>query len=168
MTALLTIGALLQAVGAVLGAGGSVFAEIFYLRAIQDGRIDEAERAHLRVVAGALRWGMLILLVGSITLVVTDFVYLVPVQPALTHAYWTLMGLAFAIIFFFVGAFAKSGQFFFWLGGRFLRLVVLGAPCLWPITRDHLWAAIALYLVSAFLIAVALWYARMVTNRSIT
>jgi hypothetical protein len=161
MNALLFSFALLQAVGSVVGAGGAVFAEIFYLRAIQDGTIDDAERAHLRIVANALRWGMLILLVGSIGLVLTDFIYDVPVQPALTHAYWIEMGLAFAIIFFSwalsrrrVGFIVSSAAVF--AGWWFMALLVFGR-----LPYITFGAAAALYVVTTAVIAALLFYVRI-------
>ena len=163
MNALLFGFALIQAAGAVLGAGGAVFAEIFYLRALQDGKIDDAERAHLGVVALALRWGMLILLVGSIGLVLTDFVYVVPVQPALTHVYWIEMGLAFAVIFFSwalsrrkVGFVISSAAVF--SGWWFLALLVFGR-----LPDMGFGAAIAFYIVLVAIVAALLWYLRMLT-----
>src|SRR3989338_4994025 len=100
MNTLTLLFTLMQDAGAVVGAGGTVFAELFYLRAGKDGAIDEAERAHLSTVAGALRVGMLIFLIGSVGMVIMSFAYLTPLQPALTHTYWIQAGLVFAILFF--------------------------------------------------------------------
>lgn len=166
MNAFLTLFTLVQAAGAVIGAGGAVFAEIFYVRAIQDGKIDDAERAHLRVVADALRWGMLILLVGSIGLVLTDFVYLVPVQPALSHAYWIEMGLAFAIIFFSWALSKKVIGFSLGSAGVFAGWWLLALLVLGRLPDVGFGAAVALYIVSTAIISAFLMYARMLTNTS--
>jgi len=164
MNTLLIIFSLTQAIGALIGAGGSIFAEIFYVRAIQDGKIDDAERAHLGVIAEGLRWGMLALLVGSIGLVLTDFVYLVPVQPASTHVYWVEMGLAFAVIFFswslsrrVIGFTIASAAVF--SGWWFLALLVMGRlPSL------SFGAAFGVYLVATAVVAALLTYARVLVR----
>jgi hypothetical protein len=161
MNELLITFTLIQAVGALIGAGGSIFAEIFYVRAIQDGTIDDAERAHLQIIAEGLRWGMFTLLTGSIGLVLTDFVYVVPVQPALTTAYWVQMVLALAIIFF---SWALSrhwvsftmGSSAVFSGWWFMALLVFGR-----LPAMSFGASIALYVVACGLTAGLLAYARM-------
>lgn len=166
MTELLTTFALVQAAGAAIGAGGAVFAEIFYLRAIQDGKIDTAERAHLLIIVRGLKWGMILLLVGSIGLVVTAFAYAVPVQPAETHAYWVEMGLVFAIIFAswalrrkLMGFMLSSAAIF--TGWWFLAFLVFGR-----LPSMSVGEAVALYLVTTTLIMVMLLYARMLMTRA--
>jgi hypothetical protein len=166
MTLLLAIFAIVQAVGSVIGAGGSVLAEIFYIRAMQDGTLDAAEKAHLRMVADALRWGMLILLIGSIGLTLTSFVYDVPTQPALTHAYWTLMGLIFAVIFFSWALSRKKigfllGSAAIFCGWWYIALLVFGRL---PALRFG--EAVALYIVATALIACVLMYARFITAKT--
>lgn len=98
MQSLTILFVILQAVGAILGAGGAVWGEITYFQAIRDGRIDRAEREHLGVIARALRWGMLVLLLSSIALVLLAFIVESPVQLAVTPSYWALMTFALAVI----------------------------------------------------------------------
>lgn len=95
---LLYLFVVLQAIGAIIGAGGAVLGELSYFRAIRDGRIDRAERDHLSVIAGALRFGMLILLCSSIALVLVAYIYSSPLQLAYTAGYWALMTFALAVI----------------------------------------------------------------------
>jgi uncharacterized membrane protein len=45
-------------IGTVLGVGGATFAEILYLRASRDGKIDEEEGATLKVTYFVLRIGL--------------------------------------------------------------------------------------------------------------
>jgi len=87
-----------QAFGALLGALTAIWSELAYIRAIRDGKIDVAERAHLNIIARGLRFGMTLLLLASLGLVVVAYIGNVALQPALTSAYWTLIMLALFII----------------------------------------------------------------------
>jgi len=88
-----------QALGALIGASATVWGEISYIRALNDGTITHAERAHLRIIAHGLRFGMTLLLVASFALVISAYLSRSVVQPALTTSYWALMLLAFLIIY---------------------------------------------------------------------
>lgn len=164
MQVLLGAAALIQAIGAIIGAGGSVVGELAYLKAMQDHRIDQAEAAHLRLIARALRWGMGFVLVGSLGLVFLDY-YLGLAQPGLTTAYWLEMTLALIII---AASWALSRRrVAFWLGSAaafaawwYLALLDIGqAPAL------SYGASLAAYVVGAGIIAGILVYARMLTAR---
>lgn len=164
MSALVFAFGALQAIGAVVGAGGAVFAEIFYLDAIRDGVIDAAERAHLRIIAHSLRWGMLLVLLSSICLVLLNFIYEAWPQPALTAAYWTEMALVFVIIY---ASWAMSKRIIsFTLGSAavfsawwYVALLVFGKmPAL------SFGASLALYAVSTAILFGLLLYARMLTK----
>jgi hypothetical protein len=166
MSVLLSIFALLQAIGAIIGAGGSVVGELAYLKAMQDQRIDHAEAAHLRLIARALRWGMGLVLVGSIGLVVLDYGYGAVLQPALTSGYWLEMTLVLLII---TASWALSRRrIAFWLGSSaafaawwYLALLDLGmAPAL------GYGASLAVYVLATAIIAAILSYARMLTSRT--
>lgn len=88
-----------QALGALSGAFMAVWGEIAYVRALRDGHIDQAEHAHLRVIARGLRWGMSLLLLASLALVVTAYVSGAATVPALMPDYWALISLAFVVIY---------------------------------------------------------------------
>ncbi len=87
-----------QALGAVTGAVTAVWAELAYVRAMRDGRIDSAERAHLRIIGKGLQFGLALLLLASFGLVVAAYVQQAALQPALTPWYWTFIALALLII----------------------------------------------------------------------
>lgn len=87
-----------QALGAMVGAVAAVWSEIAYVRAMRDGRIDDAERAHLRIIGRGLRFGLLLLLLSSLGLVIIAYQSSGVPQPAVTTEYWTLTALAFVII----------------------------------------------------------------------
>ncbi len=88
-----------QALGALIGAVTTVWGEFAYLRAHKDGHIDAAERAHLRVIAHGLRFGMTLLLCSSFALVVVAYLLHTATQPASTASYWTLMLAALLVIY---------------------------------------------------------------------
>lgn len=87
-----------QALGALIGAVSAVWGELAYLRAMRDGRLDDAERAHLHHLAQGLRFGMVLLLVASFVLVVTAYLSHDVLQPATTSGYWVLVLLAILVI----------------------------------------------------------------------
>lgn len=89
-----------QALGAVTGAVSAVWAELAYVRAMRDGHIDRAERAHLDHIERGLRFGMSLLLLASFALVVVAYVEHAAQQPALAANYWILIALAFIVILF--------------------------------------------------------------------
>lgn len=88
-----------QALGAIIGAGTTVWGEMAYVRAMRDGRIDHAERAHLNAIAHGLRFGMSLLLLSSFALVVIAFLLRASVQPALTPSYWMLIVIALLVLY---------------------------------------------------------------------
>lgn len=87
-----------QAFGASIGAVTVLWGEFVYIRAIKDGKIDVAERAHLDIIARGLRFGMALLLLASLGLVIVAYILQATTQPALTPAYWTLIMLSFLVI----------------------------------------------------------------------
>lgn len=97
MTALVPLLVFLQAFGAVIGTFTAVWSEIAYVRAMRDGRLDEAERAHLRIIGHGLRFGLLLLLLSSLGLVIAAYIAHAA-QPALSPAYWVQLTLVFIII----------------------------------------------------------------------
>lgn len=98
MTILIYFLVFCQALGALSGALMAVWAELAYMRAMRDGKIDHAERAHMDVIARGLRFGMSLLLISSFALVVVMYVLQAQLQPALTASYWMLIVLALIIV----------------------------------------------------------------------
>lgn len=47
-------------VGTVIGVGAATFAEVFLVRALRDGTVDEVEGDHLKVMYTAMRIGLII------------------------------------------------------------------------------------------------------------
>ena len=87
-----------QALGASVGAFTAVWSELAYVRAMRDGKVDTAERAHLHVIARGLRFGMTLLLIASFALVIADYVLQAAAQPALSASYWAAITIALLVI----------------------------------------------------------------------
>ena len=87
-----------QSLGALTGALSAVWGEVSYLKAMRNGKISEAEQAHLRSIGHGLRYGMTLLLLASLGLTIAAYQSGSPLQPALTPSYWTLIALALTIV----------------------------------------------------------------------
>ncbi len=87
-----------QALGAFIGAMTAVLAEFAYIRALQDGHLDRAERHHIDALARGLYVGMSLLLTASLGLVILAYQTGASVQPALTASYWSFVALALLVI----------------------------------------------------------------------
>lgn len=98
MDPLISFLAFCQVLGAFIGAFTAVWSELAYARAMRDGRIDTAERAHLHIIGRGLRFGLSLLLVASLGLVVAAYAFHAALQPALTASYWTLVALVLLIV----------------------------------------------------------------------
>ena len=149
-----------QASGAVIGVVCVVWGEIAYLRALQDGRIDTAERAHLSVIAHGLRYGMLLLLIATLCLEIVAYLARSVPQPAVTARYW--IGTLLALLVIGMTWALSRHQISFALGSAlvfsgwwFLFFFLFGL--LPPLTFG---AAAAVYVVTTVLFSWILWYVR--------
>lgn len=86
-----------QALGALVGTICAVWGQLAHVKALRDGVIDRAERAHLDAIAHGLWVGMTLILGASLGLVVLAYSSGAPVQPAMTASYWGFMLLALLI-----------------------------------------------------------------------
>ena len=150
-----------QALGALIGAFAVIWGELAYLRAMRDGRIDHAERAHLHAIAHGLRFGMTLLLLASLALIIVEYLAHAAVQPGLTPGYWMLM--AFAALVVYVSWALSRGRISFALGSAiaftgwwFLAYLTLGL--LPPLSFG---ATIGFFVVATAIFYAILQYARM-------
>ncbi len=88
-----------QALGALIGAVAAVWSELAYIRAMRDGKIDDAERRHLHGIANGLRFGMTLMLLASLALGIVAYEKHTALQPALMASYWILIILALLVIY---------------------------------------------------------------------
>ena len=98
MTAIILISLFFQALGALVGIGAAIWAELSYLHAMRDGNLDAAERAHLIAIGRGLRFGMMILLLSTFGIVVAAYAYHLEPQPALTASYWLITLFSLLVI----------------------------------------------------------------------
>ncbi|MEK7604500.1 MAG: hypothetical protein AAB442_01765 [Patescibacteria group bacterium] len=98
MYSLVILFVFLQALGAFTGAFATIWAELAYIRAMRDGKVDRAERTHLDAIATGLRFGMTLILLASLGLVILAYVSDPGVQPGFSQSYWTLMLLSLLIV----------------------------------------------------------------------
>jgi hypothetical protein len=87
-----------EALGSFVGAVSVIWSEVAYIRALRDGTVTDAERAHLKSIGWGLRIGMSAMLVSSIGLAIVAYTEHAALQPALTSGYWTFMILSLLII----------------------------------------------------------------------
>lgn len=165
MEALVAFLVFCQALGASAGAFFAVWGELAYVRAMRDGKIDTAERAHLRVIAGALRWGMSLILLASFGLVIVAYLRQTADQPAFSASYWMLIALALLIILISWAlsrrrvSFALGSAILF-TGWWFLAYLTLG----WFPGLSFM-AAVAFFIVAAVVFYALLQYARLLALR---
>jgi len=153
-----------QALGACVGAVTTVWGELAYLKAMRDGKIDHAERAHLAVIAHGLRFGMTLLLVSSLALVIVAYLSHAALQPALTTGYWTLIVLAVLVIY--VSWALSRGRISFALGSAiaftgwwFLAYLTLGL-----VPELSFGATVAFFVVATAVFYGILQYARFLAG----
>ena len=149
-----------QVIGAFTGACTAIWGEFAYIRAMRDGEIDVAERAHLRIIAKGLRFGMLTILLSSFGLVVTAFLTQTYPQPALSPEYWTVVALALLITGISWALSHKHVSFAFgsaivFTGWWFLAYLTMG--WLSPLSFG---GAVALYVVATGIFYAVLQYVR--------
>lgn len=153
-----------QALGALAGAFAAVWSELAYIRAMRNGEIDAAERAHLHIIARGLRFGMTLILLSSLGLVFVDYTLRMSEQPALSASYWISISLALLIIYVSWSlsrrrisfAYGSAIVFTAWW---FLALLLAGQlPAL------SYGAAVALFAVAAAIFYALLQYVRMLAR----
>jgi hypothetical protein len=89
----------LHLLGAALGCAGITFAEIFYLKATSDGRIDTREQSYIRSTYWAMKWGLSLALISGLLLTIAQYQSGSPYQIVMYSALWMQDTLALLIIF---------------------------------------------------------------------
>jgi len=153
-----------QALGALIGAGTTVWGELAYVRALRDGKFDHAEREHMRFIAHGMHFGMTLLLLASLALVVVSYVARAALQPAQTPSYWSLTTLALIIMYVSWALSRKRISFAFgsalaFTGWWFLAYLTLG----W-IPSLSFGATVAFFVVATAIFYGMLKYVRMLAH----
>lgn len=153
-----------QALGALIGAGTTIWGELAYIRALRDGKVDVAERAHLRVIAHGLRFGMTLLLISSFALVVVAYLSRAELQPAMTTSYWAL--ILFSLTVIYISWTLSRNRISFALGSAiaftawwFLAYLTLGL-----IPQLSFGATIAFFVVATAIFYAILQYTRVLAS----
>lgn len=153
-----------QALGACVGVVSVVWGEFAYVRAMRDGRVTHAERAHLDHIAHGLRFGMSFLLLASLALVVVAYILHAAQQPALMTNYWILIVLALLVTTVSWALSHKHISFAFgsavaFTGWWFLAFLTLG-----QIPSLSFGAAAAFFVIATGVFYALLQYARMLAG----
>lgn len=153
-----------QAFGASVGAVISIWSEFAYIRAMRDGQLDVAERAHLNIIARGLRFGMTLLLLSSLGLVVVAYASHATLQPALTPEYWTLIVLAFIVICISWALSRKHISFAFGSATVFTAWWFLAYLTLGWLSPLSFGSSVALLIVATAVIYALLYYLRLLAR----
>ena len=153
-----------QALGASVGAFSAVWGELAYLRAMRDGKIDHAERAHMQAIGRGLRFGMTLLLAASLVLVVVAYLIHAAEQPAFSASYWTLIVLALVVTTVSWALSRKRisfalGSAVAFTGWWFLAFLTLG-----QVPKLSFGATAAFFVVATAIFYALLSYARMLAR----
>lgn len=164
MIALVFFLILLQALGACIGAFAAIWAEITYILAMRDGKIDNAERAHLKSIGHGLRFGMALLLLSSLALVIVDYTLQVARQPALTPVYWVFILLVLIII---VVSWLLARKKISFIAGSAISLAawfLLVWLTLGLLLITSFFAFLAMFVVLAVVFYAVIYYARLLAS----
>jgi hypothetical protein len=164
MTILITFLVLCQAFGALVGAGTTVWSEFSYLRAMRDGEIDRAERAHLRVLGHGLRFGLVLLLLASFGLVLVAYLERAATQPAVTSQYWASVLLALLIVYVAWALAHKHLSFAFGSAIAFSAWWFLAYLAIGLVPPLSFGAVVAFFVIATGIFYGLLQYARMLTH----
>lgn len=88
----------LTSLGAALGAVGITMGELFYARALADGKLENYEREYIRATFWSLRWGMTLVLFASVATILAEYLALSTPQHVLTASFWLTITAALVII----------------------------------------------------------------------
>ena len=164
MTTLISFIVFCQMLGAFVGAFATIWGEFSYLQHARHGKIDHAERAHLRAIGHGLRWGMTLLLISSFALVVVAYLSHATLQPALTPRYWVLT--VFTLLIVYVSWALSRQRISFALGSAiaftawwFLAYLTIGL-----IPSLSFGATVAYFIVATAIFYAILTYTRMLVH----
>lgn len=164
LSAIATLLIALHTLGAALGAGGVLFAEVFYTKATADGRIDKRERAYFETTYWSLRWGMTTVLLTGIALIYIQYFLPDSPQAVLYAPLWIQNTLA---LFITVSAWALSrGMIPWWVGSALAfagwwMMLILDAFQHFSFSYFTL---LVVYVIAVFASAVFWGYARVLAH----
>jgi len=154
----------LHTLGAALGALGVTFAEILYLKATRDGRVDAREREYIRTTFFALRWGLTLVLLSGVVLGIIEYQNPNAAQGVLFAPLWFQNTLALIIIA--TGYALAKNRIPWWLGSSALLTswwftLVIDA---WRSVPFSYLSLVISFIVLTFIAAGALSYVRLLAE----
>lgn len=155
-----------QTLGAIIGVVAVVVGESAYILAMRDGRIDEAERAHLHIIARGLRFGMLVILVASLGLVIESYNMRTAPQPALTTDYWNFVALAVVVTGVTWALSRRLVTFAIGSAVIFTGWIFLAFASMDKLSGTAFGSMIALFVVSSAVVYGILRYVRMLSSQN--
>ncbi len=142
----------LHTLGAAIGAGGALYAEVIYTKSMQDNHIDAVERRWFSITYKALSWGMFLVLVTGIALIIVQFFLPNSPQDVLYAPLWMQNTLAFVIT---IAAWFMSRRAIPWWFGS--SLIFTGW---WMMLALDAWQALSIpYLSLVFLYIISVFIA---------
>ena len=136
----------LHLLGAALGCAGITFAEILYLMATKDGRIDTREQSYIRSTYWAMKWGLSLALLSGLLLTIMQYQAALPNQVVMYSALWMQDALALFIIFSGWALAAKRASWWF--------ATAVSFSAWWMMLLLHAWLTIPLSFASLFFLYV--------------
>ncbi len=155
-----------HAVGTMIGTIMSMYAEIFYIEAAADDKIDHHERKYLRRIFRGMKFGLVLVILSGLALIVLE--YLVPhVSSGIIVApFWAMQTVTALLVGF--GFLLSRRQVQWWLasgailaGWWILLFIDLGRY-----NSFSYLSILVMYAVMTFVFAGVLWYARYLARQS--
>jgi hypothetical protein len=155
---LITVAAVLHTFGAALGTALVTFAEVFYIEAAIDGKIDHHERKYLRHLFRSMKFGITLVAATGIALIVLE--YLVPDAPRQVYAasFWATQIFTIFIILLAALLAKRLVSWRFGSAGILAGWWMLLVTDLGYFINSSFSVIISSYLVLSLVLAAALYY----------
>lgn len=154
----------IHALGAALGAAGVTFAELFYTKAVVDGKIDSCEKKHILHTLWALRWGVSSTVFANVALVVVEYFIPDGAQTVLTAPFW--MQHTLMVIVLIAGLLISRNAIPWWIGSSAAFTawwMMLAIDMARGIPMNYI-GLVVLYVIMTLAVATGFSYARTVLH----
>ncbi len=147
-------------IGAAIGAGGALYAEIFYLKSLATEPQDALERQWFTITFNTLAWGMFVVLFSSVALTITQFFLPDGPQYVLHSPLW--MQHTLSVIIILAAWFLSRRAFPWWFGSSlvFSGWWMLFALDAWLETPISYLTLVFSYILLVFIVGAAWEYLR--------
>lgn len=151
--------------GAIIGAVGVTVAELLYIKATIDGRVDIRERHYIESTFFALRWGMSVLLITGFALIMCGFMFPEYNSPVLEASFWVTQTLILLVLI--VGWMLARSIIVWWVGSAlvFTAWWMILFLTVWELLPPSYFSLIFTYILLSFVVAGVLSYIRMIFGK---